>query len=282
MLFVDGRSFRLDEVGSGLSQFVLVLASVAVRQQDFIFIDEPELNLHPSLQIDFLTTLASYANEGVLFGTHSIGLARAIGQQIYAVKRIRQGESQVRLYDALPRLAEFLGELSFSGYRELGLKKVLLVEGPTDVTTVQQFLRMLNKDHTVVTLPLGGASMINAKRESELDEIRRLSDDISALIDSERDQPTAVLTPDRQAFFNSCKTLGIKCHVLDRRAIENYLPTRAIQALKGEKYRELGPFEALTGPSPGWGKAENWRIAREMTVEELNATGDLAKFLASL
>src|SRR6266487_3051628 len=40
-VFVDGRSFRLDELGSGLSQFVLVLASVAVRQQDFIFIDEP-------------------------------------------------------------------------------------------------------------------------------------------------------------------------------------------------------------------------------------------------
>ncbi len=95
-VFVDGRSFRLDEVGSGLSQFMLVLATVAVRQQDFIFIDEPETSLHPSLQIDFLTTLGSYANQGVLFGTHSIGLARAIGQQIYAVKRIRQGESQVR------------------------------------------------------------------------------------------------------------------------------------------------------------------------------------------
>lgn len=60
-IFVDGRSYRLHEVGSGLTQFVLVLANAAMKRPTFILIDEPELNLHPSLQLDFLTTLASYA-----------------------------------------------------------------------------------------------------------------------------------------------------------------------------------------------------------------------------
>jgi len=89
---VNDRTFRLDELGSGLSQFILVLATIASRQQHFILIDEPELNLHPSLQMDFLTTVASYARDGVLFGTHSIGLARAVGQQVTHSKERRKAQ----------------------------------------------------------------------------------------------------------------------------------------------------------------------------------------------
>lgn len=62
--FVNDRSYSLGELGAGLAQFVMVLANAATRQPAFILIDEPELNLHPSLQLDFLTTLGSYAKRG--------------------------------------------------------------------------------------------------------------------------------------------------------------------------------------------------------------------------
>jgi AAA domain, putative AbiEii toxin, Type IV TA system len=58
-LSVNGVSYRLEDLGSGLAQFILALGSVAMNRRDFLLIDEPELNLHPSLQIDFLTTIAS-------------------------------------------------------------------------------------------------------------------------------------------------------------------------------------------------------------------------------
>jgi ABC-type cobalamin/Fe3+-siderophores transport system ATPase subunit len=282
LVAIDGRTFRLDELGSGLSQFILVLATIATRQQDFILLDEPELNLHPSLQIDFLTTVTSYAREGVLFGTHSIGLARAVGQQVYALRREKEGLSRIRLYNAIPRLAEFLGELSFSGYRELGFQKVLLVEGPTEVTTVQQWLRLLGKDHTIVLLPLGGNTMINGNREVELSEVCRISTDVHALIDSERAAAGAPLAADRQAFTTTCAKLGIHCHVLDRRALENYLPDRAIKDVKGNTYSQLQPYDRLADVQNSWGKAENWRIARAMTEAELTATSDLGAFIQAL
>ena len=81
-LFVDGKSYFLPELGSGLSQFIMVLASAAFRRPSYILIDEPEMGLHPSLQLDFLTTLGSYATEGVIFSTHSLGLARASAERI--------------------------------------------------------------------------------------------------------------------------------------------------------------------------------------------------------
>src|SRR5204863_9759085 len=58
-IFIDGKSFKLSELGSGIAQFILVLANAALKQPQpsYILVDEPELSLHPSLQLDFLTTL---------------------------------------------------------------------------------------------------------------------------------------------------------------------------------------------------------------------------------
>jgi ABC-type cobalamin/Fe3+-siderophores transport system ATPase subunit len=279
--FVNGKSYPLSALGSGLAQFVLVLANAATKRPAFILIDEPELNLHPSLQLDFLTTLGSYARRGVLFATHSYGLARARAQSVYTLQADGDDGSDVRPLESTPRLSELLGELSFSAYRELGFDKILLVEGVTDVLTVQQFLRMHNKDHKVVLLPMGGNSLIDGSREQELREIRRITENVHALIDSERDAASATLARNRQEFREACQKAHVKCHVLDRRATENYLTDPAVKAIMGAKHRALGPHEALKALDPRWAKGDNWRIARMMKKEDLDGT-DLGQFLASL
>lgn len=282
-VFVNGRSYRLGELGAGLSQFFLVLANVAVHRPSFILIDEPELNLHPSLQVDFLTSLASYASNGVLFATHSIGLARAVGNRVYSVHRRTAGSSEVMPYEQTPRLAAFLGELSFSSYEELGFDRILLVEGPTEVQTIQQFLRLYSLDHKVVLLPLGGASLINGSvmAEQQLEEIKRISPNIAAVIDSERPNSGARAAKNVLEFERLCKKADIPCHILERRAIENYFTTRAVIQVKGEAYRALGPYEKLGDVAPHWTKSSNWQIARAMTRDDLDET-DLGVFLAGL
>ncbi len=280
-LFIEGKSFKLPTVGSGLTQFILVLANAAVRKPSYILIDEPELNLHPSLQLDFLTTLASYANEGTIFATHSIGLARAAGQKIYSFRRISEGTSEVKPIESTPRLSEFLGELSFGGYRELGFDKVLLVEGTTDVLTVQQFLRHLGKDHTVVLLPMGGSQMINGQVEPHLQELKRISQNIFALIDSEKTTANEALAVPRQQFVEACKKTGVQCHVLERRAMEHYLSDTAVKAVKGEKYRALTAYENRESAPLHWAKSENWLIARKMQFSDWKDT-DLGEFLSKI
>ena len=278
---INGKSFKLPEVGSGLTQFILVLATAAVRNPSYILIDEPELNLHPSLQLDFLTTLASYAQQGIMFATHSIGLARAASDRIYSVRSLSQGRSEVRDLEGTSRLAEFLGELSFSSYKELGFESVLLVEGRTEVKAIQQFLRLLKKDHQVVMIPLGGDSLINANSETELAELQRISTRVYALIDSERTSAGQALATNRQGFVDACNRAGVTCKVLDRRALENYLSDAAVKKAKGPTYQALGPYQERNGVSPIWSRSDNWRIAREMSLAELKAT-DLGQFLLSL
>jgi ABC-type cobalamin/Fe3+-siderophores transport system ATPase subunit len=279
---VNGKSQWLSEMGSGLAQFILVLVNAAIRKPSFALIDEPETSLHPPLQLDFLTSLADHTQHGVIFATHSYGLARAAADRIYGVRGDQEAGSTVTIFDALPHLATFVGELSLSSYKELGFEKILLVEGPTDVRTVQQFLRFYKKDHQIVLIPLGGSSMIHKDREAELAEMTRITPEVYVLIDSERASPNAPLSSERAGFVKACERAKVKnCHVLERRATENYLTEDAIKAVKKDEYRALGHYENLDDVSPHWGKAENWRIARQMSPADIEGT-DLGDFLKSL
>jgi len=281
-VFVEGKSYRLEELGSGFAQFILVLGNVAISRADYVLIDEPEINLHPSLQLDFLTTIASYAARGIFYATHSVGLARSTADSIYALRLLKRETSSIALLDQLSTtLPEFLGELSYAGYQILGFKTILLVEGTTDVKTIQQFLRWVKKDHEIVLLPLGGSQLINEKAAPHLLEVKRISDRVMAIIDSEKDSSGAPLSEDRAGFLKACQETGIKCHVLERRAIENYLTDKAVKRIKSEKYRALGQFEKLDDVALSWSKSENWRIAREMSLTDLEGT-DLGKFISEL
>jgi ABC-type cobalamin/Fe3+-siderophores transport system ATPase subunit len=276
-IIVNGRPYKQQALGAGLIQFILVLANASVRLPELILIDEPELNLHPRLQLDFLTTLASYTREGVWFSTHSIGLARASGQRVYSVTRRGDGNSTVRALEATPRLSEFLGEMGFSSHKELGFERLLLVEGPTEVTTFQQILRAMGKDHKIVLLPLHG----RMPQAIDLEEILRITTGISAIIDSERTQAGAALRRDRQEFVDLCADRRIPCKVLERRATENYFPDSVIKEVFGNRYRALGSFEKLEDLKPNWSKGDNWRLARFWPLKDI-VTTDLGRFLEAL
>ncbi|MCH7698354.1 MAG: ATP-binding protein [Chloroflexi bacterium] len=280
-LLVNGESRKLEEVGSGLAQFILVLGSVAFEEPSFILIDEPEMNLHPALQLDFLTTLASYTSDGVLFTTHNVGLAEGAADWSYALQRLGEGESVLTEYQRVPRLPELLGELSYSGFKDLTFEKLLLIEGRTDIKTLHQFLQLYGKAHKVVLVPMGGGEMINSKSEFELAQIARITGDVSVLIDSERASKEDPLSKERQAFVGICEGLQMPCHVLELRALENYLSDSAIKSHKGEGFKALGAYEKLGNADLPWAKTENWRIANRMSKADLDGT-DLGEFLANL
>jgi energy-coupling factor transporter ATP-binding protein EcfA2 len=278
-LFIDGESFMLPELGAGIAQFFMVLANAAIKNPPFVLIDEPELNLHPSLQRAFLRCLATFTTEGVLFATHNLGLALAQADRTYSVQRLAQGRSTVHRYGETPRLSEFLGELSFAGYKELGFDKVLLVEGVTDLRAMQFFLSLYGKQDKIVLLHLGGGAMINGNRKEELQEVQRICPHVHALIDSEKTSLTDPLEAKRQAFVDTCAHLSppISCKAFDRRGLENYFTDSALKTALGHNVSALGPYDR----APKTWKVDNWRIAQEMQRADIAAT-DLGSFLDSL
>ena len=167
--------------------------------------------------------------------------------------------------------------MSFSSHKELGFEKILLVEGPTDVPTIQMFLRMIAKDHQILLLPLHG----HMPRADELEEILRISTNIAVLIDSEKTSRADPLSEHRQEFVNLCASKSLKTHVLDRRATENYFPDHVVKRVFGANYRALAPYERLSDANPHWSKSQNWKMAADMTFDEILRT-DLGQFLEAL
>lgn len=276
---INGKPYKQHELGSGLMQFVLVLANAAIKTPAYILIDEPELNLHPSLQLDFLTSLASLASEGVWFSTHSIGLARSTTRNVYSVIRKGDGDSIISPIEDTPKLTEFLGAMSFSAHKELGFDSVLFVEGPTEVKIFQQFLRAMSKDHKVVIMPLYGG--VDENKIAEIEEVKRITENIHIIIDSEISGEGEKLDLSRQAFVDGCNKLKIDIHVLEYRATENYFSDSIIKQVFGGEYRALSPYEKLKDVTPHWNKNQNWKLARAMSLDEISTT-DIGEFLQKL
>lgn len=283
LIYADGGTYRLHEMGSGVGQVITVLAHAAMSDRSLVLIDEPELNLHPSLQVAFLRAVERYAKVAVVFSTQSVPLARSAADRIYSVTRKSQGSSVLATYEETKELTAWIEELRFVSERELGFDGVLLVEGGSDLPTVRQLLRLYGVDQQYLVLLLGGSTLINASRApAELVELKgRLTENVYALIDSERVSEAAPVNDSVRGFADACKDAGVTCLVTQRRAIENYFPEHAVQSVKGPKYRALEQYEKLKEVTPAWGKPENVLIAREMTQADLEGT-DLGEFLTSL
>ena len=255
----------------------MALGNAATAAPTLILIDEPETNLHPALQVDFLLTLAQYATVGCLFSTHSVGLARSVAKPIFTIQKGSHGPV-VRPFEATPSYTQFLGELSFSSFKDMGYDRILLVEGVNDVKAVQQLLRLFGKEHSTVILPLGGDQLVTGSREFELHELKRLSNNIFALVDSERHDVGALAAERRLRFEDVCKKVGFDVCLTQRRAIENYFPDYAVKAAFGSSFEQLAPYERLADHPNGWSKSDNWRIAHYVKKPDI-LVSDIGKFL---
>ncbi len=236
------------------------------------------------MQLDFLSTLGSYVQKGLIYSTHSIGLARGTAERIYSVQKIQDGISKMHpLGERAINFSEWLGELSYSGRAELGCEGIILVEGPSEVLCFQEFLRKLNIDHKFVIMQLGGSSLINTEITPHLAELTRIVEvsKIHIFIDSEKKSADEAIADDRLAFLSACNDFGVEAIASERRATENYFTENGIKKALGEDFQPLAPYQKLKESAKPWHKSSNWKIAREMSIEDIKDT-DLGKFLHSL
>jgi energy-coupling factor transporter ATP-binding protein EcfA2 len=275
-LTVDGRSFRLREMGSGLAQFIITLGNVVIQEPSLLLVDEPELNLHPALQRRFLMLLSERA-QSVVMATHNLALARAFGNHAYSLRRKNQTIKAQPLHD--PRsLRELMGEMSYGALRELGCSSVLFVEGAHDVTVYTVFVQRLGLGGDIAVFPLNGDAVARGEVAPQLAELRRLGDEIAVILDSERTSADASAKSERQKFLREVKAQSIPCHLTEFRAIENYFPDHAVKSVV-PTLSALSPFEEAPR---SWAKqkSQNWKMATNMTIDEIKSS-DIGKFLVS-
>jgi energy-coupling factor transporter ATP-binding protein EcfA2 len=272
------HDFTIGELGNGIGQFVDIGISTLSNTPSILFIDEPETGLHPSLQEELIDFLIERTSHGLVFTTHSVGLARATAESIFSIAPHDDSHPEITTFEAISNLAEFLGEMSFSSYQELGYSRLLFVEGKTDIGPIRHWLRELNVDHKVVVMSLAGESGISMLPQ-QLSELKRICTDIWVIIDSEKSSEDAPLSTHREAAQLACCEQNVECHVLERRALENYFPSRAVKKVKGDSFEALGPYE------PKWHGHDkmrhNLQMAEATRLADVQGR-DLEAFLAKV
>lgn len=274
----NDKSYLMKDMGNGLSHFVSLLSNIPVRGNPLILIDEPEIGIHASLQVELMNLLAKYANGPILFATHSIGLARSVADEILSFS-MTDGVSKAVPFQRSPSHLETLGEMSFSSWREIGCDGVLFVEGPSEIKVFSEWLRILGLHQRWAILSLGGSETIHATGVDAIKQVLSIHHKVAVIIDSERTGEEAQHEPKREAFEAACLAASIPCHLTERRATENYFTQNAISQAIGKDARALEPFEKLIGQK--WGKRDGLKISANMTLEELEKT-DVGKFLQGI
>ncbi|MBB5030904.1 ATP-dependent nuclease [Prosthecobacter vanneervenii] len=273
----DGR-FALNELGDGIAHYVIVLGNAMTRRPAFIFIDEPEIGLHPRMQEIFVRTLASKAKYGLLATSHSVGLARSVADQIVTITRESDGRRRCLPYGEhrTETMVQSISELGYSQYAEIGGNHLLLVEGRTDIKSFREILRKFNLEKHFLIWSLNGSDWLRADPamiSDELNELKRLNArSISVIFDSERTSYEMDVAPHLKPFLNLCHSLGFQVFPTDRHSTENYITQAALDELI-PGHKALGPFEVFGTNGSKWAKTKNWLLFQRMKAEDFDGTG---------
>ena len=255
--------------GLGLQDLLIILVFAILPDYKVVLIEEPESHLHPDMQKKLLSFLRNETDKQFFISTHSnIFLNNAYIDRVFFTKF----DDVIHVYDESSR-AYILDDLGYSVAENLVSDLVILVEGPSDIPVIEEFLIKLGlyDKYDIKMWPLGGDIMAQLDLSVFAERYKLI-----ALID--RDPKSREV---RKKFQDRCNEFGIPLVQLQRYALENYFTLDALKRVYGPLLSDSitsivfnKKLEDQIGFNP---KKSNRLIAKEMSIADIEGT-DLRSF----
>jgi predicted ATP-dependent endonuclease of OLD family len=229
----DTGQREIYSLGDGL-QSILIILFVAFINRDSpacIFVEEPELHLHPKWQRKLIESLKMFRKHYYFFSTHSAAFINIDGASIYNVIR-NNGKTHISnaAMQASKRVA--LRALGYNSSDLFQTNFVLWVEGPSDRYYIKAWLNIIAPeiiygDHYSI-LYFGGSNYRHLVQDNgvlDLTRIASINQNFGIILDSDRKREDEVLAEDKQHLKEIMEKQEQFIWITKFREIENYIPS---------------------------------------------------------
>lgn len=178
--FESGLSFSLDQLGTGVSQIVMLLSHLWINKDINlnVFLEEPEANLHPEAVVKLVGIFEKeLINHRFFITTHSPSLIDCLNENwaVYRTLKSPNGSSSITPNDNVIKHYETLDSLGVKASQILQANTVLWVEGPSDRIYLKKWIDIFSdgelkegKDYSF--LYFGGTNLASFTALDDIDE----------------------------------------------------------------------------------------------------------------
>lgn len=235
---LDVDDFLVEVNGSGIREALRVVLDVEFNKPDILLVEEPEVHLHPALEVALMRYLKSVGDDTqVILATHSTNfLDTGDMNSVYLVKK--NGATSISRLSLVDAEVEVPKELGIRLSSLFMYDKLIFVEGASDELILREVAARLKinfTDKNVGFVVMGGvANFTHYAAQATLDFLTKRQVHSHFIIDRDERQDSDVAS--LKSLLNDRASL----HVLDRRELENFLlDSEAVASLIQRRVEDL-------------------------------------------
>lgn len=229
---IGDNEFPISELGDGIQSIIILTFQLFINKKKrmLVFIEEPEIHLHPSWQKLLFETFLTFENHQFFISTHSNAFINNDNVSLYKVSNKEKQKTKIEHIDLPNNKKTLLDELGYQASDLLQSNYILWVEGLSDKIYFKKWIEEACPElkegvHYSIMFYAGGnvRHVQLDKKDGHLIDLLDLSRNLGIFIDSDRINSTSEISKEKLKIKTDFEDKGLFCWITEKREIENYI-----------------------------------------------------------